>query len=928
MKQEPMPHATVAPESTVPIACSEDLDTSVWIVADSNQTCNLLKLKVHELGFTCKQSYVASNLCGEMSNIITKLHEEKPALVWISRACVGLQKCVDDKVQGSVRLLADQQHMLGGHLLIEDVSLHSTGRGLYLNEEYLARNSRACMVPVWWCALGVDASAKQTNVFKKLESCALTSCFTTLTMPLRITNCCKKFKFTGRSVLPSRLPKSYYLSMAAVILETVTLHQTAFAASVKKRKQKPKSPKPTAAEGPGEHVEEHELENFKPKKDKSIENVFDDCGDDTSTIMLSTEESMFDSDSDWMSEPDEMFDNNFFSWGAVGSQANLDENLQSRPFSKKFDSMQSAFTFLMSDSKFEGQHDVCELFGGLGSTTQLCIRRKLKGGPNFDISVGIDLTLDAEVEKLFLYWTKHRPKVLLAGPPCTSFSAWSQLNRVKNYEAWIKSRRIGIKLAEITLQLCIFQRQSKAHFIIENPASSELWRLPGWSQLLQNDDVFSVILDQCVVGLKDPTGEATKKPTMFIATAHSLIRRLAIRCPGHHSHVRLEGSAAGHSRCKFAQVWPRRLIELLADGITETLKAKAVAFPALAAPAVVPAAVPAPIVPCPGCVAHARKDDPRHSRQGACKFPNVAPIVYDCPACRRNRPSTYAGHKFDATCQWTVAPRRHRGNVRFAPGSDEVIVPEAPEPLPPALRPRPNPAHVAPLLAPASAMEPMVPPPIPSMEWKPLTDMEMITALDQARGRDGWHYVLGDIASAWINGRALTTCEPRYSSDLWKFRSSFGYFPACVHTHGSWWQLESYVSYLQSPNTRKSIGYPVPVLIIIFHKEAPTSEPIENITRKEPKEPVVGVGSSSASSGPPIISNPHEHGQPDELPPEVPAEGPAAPLGEEVPNLRPEWSHFDLASALRALRSGDERVMARAMKRLHIRWFHSSTAHD
>jgi hypothetical protein len=54
------------------------------------------------------------------------------------------------------------------------------------------------------------------------------------------------------------------------------------------------------------------------------------------------------------------------------------------------------------------------------------------------------------------------------------------------------------------------------------------------------------------------------------------------------------------------------------------------------------------------------------------------------------------------------------------------------------------------------------------MEWKPLTDMEMITALDQARGRDGWHYVLGDIASAWINGRALTTCEPRFSSDLWK----------------------------------------------------------------------------------------------------------------------------------------------------------------
>ena len=58
------------------------------------------------------------------------------------------------------------------------------------------------------------------------------------------------------------------------------------------------------------------------------------------------------------------------------------------------------------------------------------------------------------------------------------------------------------------------------------------------------------------------------------------------------------------------------------------------------------------------------------------------------------------------------------------------------------------------------------------------------------------------------------------------------------------------------------------------------------------------------------------------LPPAVDA-APAA--AEEPPLEAPDWSTFDLGRCLRALRSDDPAVQARALKRLHLRWWHCSS---
>lgn len=84
----------------------------------------------------------------------------------------------------------------------------------------------------------------------------------------------------------------------------------------------------------------------------------------------------------------------------------------------------------------------------------------------------------------------------------------------------------------------------------------------------------------------------------------------------------------------------------------------------------------------------------------------------------------------------------------------------------------------------------------------------------------------------------------------------------------------------------------------------------------------------SAADNVQIHGQPIDHGEEPEVPIISNPEG--QPLTEtpdgdpEVPSADPDWSSWDLGRALRALRSTDRALQARALKRLHIRWWHCS----
>ena len=72
-------------------------------------------------------------------------------------------------------------------------------------------------------------------------------------------------------------------------------------------------------------------------------------------------------------------------------------------------------------------------------------------------------------------------------------------------------------------------------------------------ELLNRDDVFSVIGDMCQFGMSqqvDGEDKLVKKPTGFMTKCWGIAKRLSKRCNNDHEHIRLEGG-----RTKQAQVY-------------------------------------------------------------------------------------------------------------------------------------------------------------------------------------------------------------------------------------------------------------------------------------------------------------------------------------------------------------------------------------
>jgi hypothetical protein len=178
-----------------------------------------------------------------------------------------------------------------------------------------------------------------------------------------------------------------------------------------------------------------------------------------------------------------------------------------------------------------------------------------------------------------------------------------------------------------------------------------------------------------------------------------------------------------------------------------------------------------------------------------------------------------------------------------------------------------------------------------------------------------------------VDGRALRSCEPRYNAQVYQWRSTYALMPDHPHASGAWWRLESYAHFVAAeyaPLVRTRFGYTVSVLVQMFH---------QTNGKADKNNPDAGLPAPSSAAGAPApapaIANPairDAQAQAIIDQDDAPEADPEAlgPLPDEQPDIRPDWSSFDLGTALRALRSDQEQIRVRALRRLHIRWFHCS----
>ena len=204
-------------------------------------------------------------------------------------------------------------------------------------------------------------------------------------------------------------------------------------------------------------------------------------------------------------------------------------------------------------------------------------------------------------------------------------------------------------LAKLCIDVAKYQLSHSRHFIIEQPRDSLMFKLDEWLQIRQY--VFEAVCDQCRLGLRNARGEPLQKPTRFIASHELLLNRLHGKiCLGKYTHGKVTSEA---------EVWPKKLCELLAAGIADLMCEIRIAtnqhlfFPTME---------------CPACRGHVRREDPRHTRAEGCRFREDVAVDWSCDGCKKHRHRSHASHTLDENCRWSIARAVSEGASRERSG--------------------------------------------------------------------------------------------------------------------------------------------------------------------------------------------------------------------------------------------------------------------
>ena len=269
-----------------------------------------------------------------------------------------------------------------------------------------------------------------------------------------------------------------------------------------------------------------------------------------------------------------------------------------------------------------------ELCGGAARVSQVCIRRKLHTGGNWDIITDCDLN-DPKVQMECLkYIDMVKPLVIVMAPTCTPFGPWANLNYHLNYEAWHASYLLAAPHGRFCGHVALKQILEGRFFINEQPDPSWLYQEEPWPRVMQHPSVDKLVIHQCMTGQKASCGLPAKKPTGLVSNSTLLLKpSRKFKCDNTHQHADLQGGKASPLK-----LWTWQLATALADGIGLLIRALRnnqdpnPVFPVAATNTDPNDQAPDDAMPlgslagkkawrlCKGCLHRAAADSPLHSR--------------------------------------------------------------------------------------------------------------------------------------------------------------------------------------------------------------------------------------------------------------------------------------------------------------------------
>ena len=212
-------------------------------------------------------------------------------------------------------------------------------------------------------------------------------------------------------------------------------------------------------------------------------------------------------------------------------------------------------------------HDMAEFYSS-PRVLPVARCRGLRGSLSLDITTGWDFNVQHLRQLSVELLCKLSIGIVILSPPCTAFS---ELQRLWNYkrmtlDAVQRQWEQGMVFVRHAMECALTQYKAGRRFGYEHPARASSWKTPEVSRVASLPGVHVVVFDQCMLGLKSPSGHPLRKRTKVMTNDAALATRLSHRmCDGSHAHQRIHSSEMGVKLSVWAQIYPPAMVELLAQ---------------------------------------------------------------------------------------------------------------------------------------------------------------------------------------------------------------------------------------------------------------------------------------------------------------------------------------------------------------------------
>lgn len=200
---------------------------------------------------------------------------------------------------------------------------------------------------------------------------------------------------------------------------------------------------------------------------------------------------------------------------------------------------------------------------------EMAARVGLKGSISLDVVHGWDGCKEEHQKLAAKLLTHVKPDFLMTSPPSTYFSPLMEMWNFKKMSKAERQRRkkAAFKMVDQAWQSCLTQHDNAKLFCFEHPANATSWSITLLKEKMHTDQTYTVLFDQCAVGLKSPLGAPMKKRTRLWTNSPGICQVFSSKqCNCTVEHRRIEGSEGGFKLSKWAQKYPPMMVKCLLEG--------------------------------------------------------------------------------------------------------------------------------------------------------------------------------------------------------------------------------------------------------------------------------------------------------------------------------------------------------------------------